>query len=50
MSDGDPCLESAIYRNAEKQCLSAEDHRKKLKQSEFVQGILSSMMILDDDL
>uniref|UniRef100_A0A1J3KAX4 Protein DEHYDRATION-INDUCED 19-like protein 6 n=1 Tax=Noccaea caerulescens TaxID=107243 RepID=A0A1J3KAX4_NOCCA len=42
--------QSLPERNVEKQCLSAEDHRKKLKQSEFVQGILSSMMILDDDL
>ncbi|CAH8272373.1 unnamed protein product [Arabidopsis lyrata] len=36
-------------RNVEKQSLSAEDHREKLKQSEFVQGILSSM-ILEDGL
>ncbi|CAH2044511.1 unnamed protein product [Thlaspi arvense] len=36
-------------RNVEKKSLSAEDHREKLKQSEFVQGILSSM-ILEDDL
>jgi len=42
--------QSLPERKAEKQCLSAEDQREKLKQSEFVQGILSSMMILDDDL
>ncbi|CAH8360253.1 unnamed protein product [Eruca vesicaria subsp. sativa] len=36
-------------RSVEKKSLSAEDHREKLKQSEFVQGIFSSM-ILDDDL
>ncbi|KAL0685911.1 hypothetical protein Bca4012_052759 [Brassica carinata] len=35
--------------SVEKKSLSAEDHREKLKQSEFVQGIFSSM-ILDDDL
>ncbi|KAL1212781.1 DEHYDRATION-INDUCED 19-like protein 6 [Cardamine amara subsp. amara] len=41
--------QSLPERNVEKQSLSAEDHREKLKQSEYVQGILSSM-ILEDDL
>ncbi|ESQ32211.1 hypothetical protein EUTSA_v10004901mg [Eutrema salsugineum] len=41
--------QSLPERNVEKKSLSAEDHREKLKQSEFVQGILSSA-ILDDDL
>ncbi|CAA0405059.1 unnamed protein product [Arabidopsis thaliana] len=41
--------QSLPERNVEKQSLSAEDHREKLKQSEFVQGILSSM-ILEDGL
>ncbi|KAF8105454.1 hypothetical protein N665_0157s0041 [Sinapis alba] len=36
-------------RNVEKKSLSAEDHREKLKQSEFVQGVFCST-ILDDDL
>ncbi|KAH0940052.1 hypothetical protein HID58_007513 [Brassica napus] len=41
--------QSLPKRSVEKKSLSAEDHREKLKQSEFVQGIFSSM-ILDDDL
>ncbi|CAH8361419.1 unnamed protein product [Eruca vesicaria subsp. sativa] len=41
--------QSLPERSVEKKSLSAEDHREKLKQSEFVQGIFSSM-ILDDDL
>ncbi|CAH8381984.1 unnamed protein product [Eruca vesicaria subsp. sativa] len=32
-------------RNVEKKSHSAEDHREKLKQSEFVQVIFSSMII-----
>ncbi|XP_018511673.2 protein DEHYDRATION-INDUCED 19 homolog 6 isoform X2 [Brassica rapa] len=39
----------SLPKRVEKKSLSAEDHREKLKQSEFVQGIFSSM-ILDDDL
>ncbi|KFK26455.1 hypothetical protein AALP_AA8G250900 [Arabis alpina] len=39
--------QSLPERNVEKQCLSAEDHREKLKQSEFVQGILSSTILND---
>ncbi|WZZ12213.1 hypothetical protein YC2023_105302 [Brassica napus] len=34
--------------NVEKKLLSAEDHREKLKQSEFVQGVFSSMILVDD--
>uniref|UniRef100_A0A0D3E160 Di19 zinc-binding domain-containing protein n=1 Tax=Brassica oleracea var. oleracea TaxID=109376 RepID=A0A0D3E160_BRAOL len=41
--------QSLPERNVEKTLLSEEDHREKLKQSEFVQGVFSSMM-LDDDL
>ncbi|KAJ0248481.1 Protein DEHYDRATION-INDUCED 19 6 [Hirschfeldia incana] len=41
--------QSLPERNVEKKSLSAEDHREKLKQSEFVQGIFSSV-ILDDGL
>ncbi|KAL0692359.1 hypothetical protein Bca4012_059539 [Brassica carinata] len=41
--------QSLPERSVEKKSLSAEDHREKLKQSEFVQGIFTSMM-LDDDL
>ncbi|CAG7860094.1 unnamed protein product [Brassica rapa] len=41
--------QSLPERNVEKKLVSAEDHREKLKQSEFVQGVFSSMM-LDDDL
>ncbi|CAE6123185.1 unnamed protein product [Arabidopsis arenosa] len=37
--------QSLPERNVEKLSLSAEDHREKLKQSEFVQGILSSMIL-----
>ncbi|CAL9231710.1 unnamed protein product [Arabidopsis halleri] len=48
-SDKKTSNQSLPERNVEKQSLSAEDHREKLKQSEFVQGILSSM-ILEDGL
>nr|VDD28209.1 unnamed protein product [Brassica oleracea] len=41
--------QSLPERNVEKTLLSEEDHREKLKQSEFVQGVFSSM-VLDDDL
>ncbi|CAN8255772.1 unnamed protein product [Cochlearia groenlandica] len=41
--------QSLLERNVERQFLSGEDHREKLKQSEFVQGIMSSI-ILNDDL
>ncbi|KAF2536109.1 hypothetical protein F2Q68_00018817 [Brassica cretica] len=41
--------QSLPERKVEKKSFSAEDHRKMLKESEFVQGIFSSM-ILDDDL
>ncbi|XP_018434196.1 protein DEHYDRATION-INDUCED 19 homolog 6 [Raphanus sativus] len=41
--------QSLPERSVEKKSLSAEDHREKLKQSEFVQGVFCSM-ILDDDL
>ncbi|VVB15223.1 unnamed protein product [Arabis nemorensis] len=40
-------LPERFSRNVEKQSLSAEDHREKLKQSEFVQGILSSTILND---
>ena len=43
------CLVVNFYRKVEKKSLSAEDHREKLKQSEFVQGIFCST-ILDDGL
>jgi len=36
-------------RNAKKTSLSAEDHKQKLKRSEFVRELLSST-ILDDSL
>ncbi|KAJ4900650.1 Protein DEHYDRATION-INDUCED 19-like protein 6 [Raphanus sativus] len=39
--------QSLPQRNVEKKSLSAEDHREKLKQSEFVQGIFSSMILND---
>ncbi|XP_010551003.1 PREDICTED: protein DEHYDRATION-INDUCED 19 homolog 6-like isoform X1 [Tarenaya hassleriana] len=41
--------ETSLERNVGKQSLSAEDHKEKLKRSEFVQGLLSSV-ILDDGL
>uniref|UniRef100_M4F694 Di19 zinc-binding domain-containing protein n=1 Tax=Brassica campestris TaxID=3711 RepID=M4F694_BRACM len=34
--------------NVEKKLVSEEDHREKLKQSEFVQGVFSSMILVDD--
>ncbi|RID76602.1 hypothetical protein BRARA_B03567 [Brassica rapa] len=40
--------QSLPERSVEKKSLSAEDHREKLKQSEFVQGIFSSMIFYDD--
>ncbi|RID43595.1 hypothetical protein BRARA_I00446, partial [Brassica rapa] len=40
--------QSLPERNVEKKLLSAEDHREKLKQSEFVQGVFSSMILVDD--
>ncbi|KFK37978.1 hypothetical protein AALP_AA3G054400 [Arabis alpina] len=41
--------QSLPERNAEKPSLSAEDHKQKVKRSEFVRELLSSM-ILDDVL
>ncbi|KAL9290431.1 Protein DEHYDRATION-INDUCED 19 3 [Arabidopsis thaliana] len=45
------CLTSCFVddRNAKKTSLSAEDHKQKLKRSEFVRELLSST-ILDDSL
>lgn len=40
---------TSLERNAQKPSLSAEDHKEKLKRSEFVQGLLYST-ILDDGL
>ncbi|CAH8324636.1 unnamed protein product [Eruca vesicaria subsp. sativa] len=40
-------IHSLPERNVQKKSLSAEDHREKLKQSEFVQGIFCSVILND---
>ncbi|KAF8044914.1 hypothetical protein N665_6024s0001 [Sinapis alba] len=47
-SDKKTLSQSLPERNVEKKSLSAEDHREKLKQSKFVQGLFSSMILHDD--
>ncbi|KAG5381868.1 hypothetical protein IGI04_033338 [Brassica rapa subsp. trilocularis] len=45
---GEETGSTAKKTNVEKKLVSEEDHREKLKQSEFVQGVFSSMILVDD--